>query len=60
MVDNPQEQGITIAPLNVEVWVSIRMSKKEKAYYSLQLESHNSSGLCTKQFKVTKVVDLMQ
>jgi hypothetical protein len=29
-VDNPQEQGITIAPLNVEVWVSIRMSKKEK------------------------------
>jgi hypothetical protein len=22
-------QGITVAPLNVEVWVSIRMSKKE-------------------------------
>jgi hypothetical protein len=22
--------GITVAPLNVEVWVSIRMSKKEK------------------------------
>jgi hypothetical protein len=30
MVDNPQEQGITIASLNVELWVSIRMSKKEK------------------------------
>ena len=29
VLDNPQEQGITVAHLNVEVWVSIRRSKKE-------------------------------
>jgi hypothetical protein len=32
VLDNPQEQGITVAPLNVEVWVSIRRSKKEKLF----------------------------
>ena len=30
VLDNPQEQGITLAPLNVEVWVSICRRKKEK------------------------------
>ena len=30
----PKEQGITVAPLNVEVWVSIRRSKKEKLLLS--------------------------
>jgi hypothetical protein len=34
VLDNPQEQGITIAPLNVEVWVLIRRSKKEKLLLS--------------------------
>jgi hypothetical protein len=32
--DNPQVQGITVAPVNVEVWVSIRRSKKEKLLLS--------------------------
>ena len=32
VLDNPQEQGINVAPLNVEVWVSIRRSKKEKLF----------------------------
>ena len=32
VLDNPQEQGITVAPLNVEVWVSIRRSKREKLF----------------------------
>ena len=32
VLDNPQEQGITVAPLNVEVWVSNRRSKKEKLF----------------------------
>ena len=31
-----------------------------KAIYPLQLECHNSSCLCTKQFKGTKEVDLVQ
>jgi hypothetical protein len=30
VLDNPQVQGITVAPFNVEVWVSIHSSKKEK------------------------------
>ena len=32
VLDNPQEKGITVAPLNVEVWVSNRKSKKEKLF----------------------------
>jgi hypothetical protein len=34
VLDNPQEQGTIVAPLNVEVWVSIRRSKKEKLLLS--------------------------
>ena len=33
VLDNTQEQGITIAPLNLEVGVSIRRSKKEKLIF---------------------------
>jgi hypothetical protein len=34
VLDNPQVQGINIAPPNVEVWVLIRTSKKEKLLLS--------------------------
>jgi hypothetical protein len=33
--DNPQEQGITVAPFKVEVLVLIRKSEKEKLLLSL-------------------------
>jgi hypothetical protein len=33
--------------------------ERRKSYNSLELECHNSSCLCTEQFKVTKEVDLM-
>jgi hypothetical protein len=33
-LDNPQEQGIIVAPLNMEIWVSICRSKKEKLLLS--------------------------
>jgi hypothetical protein len=29
VLDNPQEQGVIVAPLNVEVWESNSMSRKE-------------------------------
>ena len=32
VLDNLQEQGIVVAPLNVEVWVSIHRSKKVKLF----------------------------
>jgi len=34
VLDNPQVQGIAVAHINVEVWVSIHMSKKEKLLLS--------------------------
>jgi hypothetical protein len=34
VIDNHQEKGITVAPLKVEVWVSICRSKKEKLLLS--------------------------
>ena len=59
IVDNPQEQGIIVAPLNMEVRYRSTGARR-KSYYSLQLECHNSSFLCTRQIKVTREVDLMQ
>ena len=58
--DNPQVQGITITPLNVEVWGIEPHEQEDKTNYSLQLECHNSSCLWTKQIKETMEVDLMQ
>ena len=60
MTDNPQVQGIAVAPINVEVWGIEPQEQEGKAIYPLQLECHNSSCLCTKQFKVTREAGLMQ
>ena len=32
VLDNPQVQGIAVAPINVEEWVSNRRSKKVKLF----------------------------
>jgi hypothetical protein len=57
--DNPQVQGIT---KHLSMWKYEYRSTgaRRKIYYSLQLECHNSSCLCTKQFKVTMEVCLME
>ena len=60
VLDNPQVQGIAIAPINVEVWGIDPQEQEGKAIYSLQLECHNSSCLCTTQIKGTKEIELMQ
>ena len=60
VLDNPQVQGIAVAPINVEVWSIEPQEQEGKANYPLQLECHNSSCLCTKQIKVIKEIDLMQ
>jgi hypothetical protein len=39
--------------------VSNRRSKKVKPIYSLKLESHNSSYICTAQNKEIREIDLM-
>ena len=50
-------QGIVVAPINVEVWGIEPQEQEGKAIYSLQLECHNSSCLCTTQIKETMEVD---
>ena len=55
--DNPQVQGKVVAPINVKVWGIEPQEQEGKAIYSLQLECHNSSCLCTTQIKETMEVD---
>ena len=59
VLDNPQVQGIAVAPINVEVWGIEPQEQEGKAIYSLQLECHNSSCLCTTQIKETMEVNIM-
>ena len=54
VLDNPQVQGI-----NVEVWGIEPHEQEGKAIYSLQLECHNSSCLCTTEIKETMEVNIM-
>jgi hypothetical protein len=57
--NNPQVQGIDATPLNVEV-LGIKPHEQEgKSIYSLKLECHNSSYLCTAQNNETSENDLM-
>jgi hypothetical protein len=59
LLDNPQVQGIGVAHINVEV-MSIESQEQEgKSIYSLRLECHNSSYLCTTQNKETSDIDLI-
>jgi hypothetical protein len=52
-------QGIDVTPLNIEV-LGIKPHEQEgKAIYSLKLESHNSSYICTAQNKETSEIFLM-
>jgi hypothetical protein len=44
-------QGIDVTPLNVEVLGIKPQEQESKAIYSLKLECHNSSYLCTAQNK---------
>jgi hypothetical protein len=53
-------QGIDVAPLNVEVLGIESHEKEGKAIYSLKLECHKSSYLCTTQNKETSETDLMK
>jgi hypothetical protein len=56
---NPQVQEINVKPLNVEV-LGIKPQEQEgKAIYSLKLECHSTSYLCTAQNKETSEIDLM-
>jgi hypothetical protein len=48
---NSQVQGIVVAPPAVEVWGIGPRKQEGKAIYSIKQECHNSSYLCTKQFK---------
>jgi hypothetical protein len=57
LLDNTQVQGIGVAPINVEVMGIELQEQKGKAMYSLKLECHNSSYLCTK--KEISEIDLM-
>ena len=57
VLDNPQVQGIVVEPISVEVWGIEPQEQEGKAIYSLQLECHNSSCLCTTQIKETMEVD---
>jgi hypothetical protein len=52
-------QGIDVTPLNVEVLGIEPQEQEGKAIYSLKLECHNSSYLCTAQNKEISEIDLM-
>jgi hypothetical protein len=52
--DNPQMQEIDVTPLNVEVLGIKPQEHESKAIYSLKLECHNSSYVCTAENKETK------
>jgi hypothetical protein len=52
-------QGIDVTPLNVEVLGIEPQEQEGKAIYSLKLECHNSSYLCTSQNKEISETDLM-
>jgi hypothetical protein len=52
-------QGIDVTPLNVEVLGIEPQEQEGKAIYSLKLECHNSSYLCTAQNKKISEIDLM-
>jgi hypothetical protein len=56
VLDNPQVQGIDVAPLNVEVWGIEPQEQEGKAIYSFKLECHNSSYLCTNKLNMQRVV----
>jgi hypothetical protein len=59
ITDNPQVQGINVKPLNVEV-LGIKLQEQQgKVIYSLKLECHNSSYLCTAQKKDTTEIDFI-
>jgi hypothetical protein len=59
VLNNPQVLGINVARLNVEV-LGIKPREQEgKAIYSLKLECHNYSYLCTAQDKETSEIDLV-
>jgi hypothetical protein len=58
VLDNPQVQGIDVTPLNVEVLV-IEPQEQEGTIYSLKLECHNYSYLCTAQNKETSEIDFV-
>jgi hypothetical protein len=59
VLDYPQVQGINVTPLNVEVLGIESHEQKGKAIYSLKLECHNSSYLCTAQNKETSEIELV-
>jgi hypothetical protein len=57
--DNPQMYGIDVTSLIVEVLGIEPQKSQDKIIYSLKLECHNSSYLCTAQNKETSEIDLV-
>jgi hypothetical protein len=59
MREHHQVQGIDVTPLNVEVFRIKPQEQEGKVIYSLKLERHNFSYLCTAQNKETNETGLV-